>query len=186
MLFRSFETIRTQLGDLPIIAEDLGDLSPKVPLLLDHVGFPGMRVLTFAFSSDESDSFLPHNYPIEAIAYTGTHDNDTTLGWWKAAPDTEREFAASYLALDRSDPVKGFLEALWESRAMVAIAPLQDLLRLDSSARMNIPGTTDANWRWRATHDHITDERIPAQLNDLICRYRRAPGSQTSRRKSHP
>ncbi len=81
-----FEAVRAQLGDLPLIAEDLGDLSPKVPLLLDHVGFPGMRVLTFAFTTDESDSFLPHNYPIEAIVYTGTHDNDTTLGWWKRHP----------------------------------------------------------------------------------------------------
>jgi 4-alpha-glucanotransferase len=139
-----------------------------------------MRVLTFAFSSDDSDSFLPHNYPIEAIAYTGTHDNDTTLGWCRTAPDNEREFADRYLALDENDPVAGFLEALWASRAMVAIAPLQDLLRLDSSARMNIPGTTDANWRWRVTEGQITDERIPAQLIDLNRRYGRTSGSQVS------
>jgi 4-alpha-glucanotransferase len=175
-----FETVRAQLGDLPIIAEDLGDLSPKVPLLLDHVGFPGMRVLTFGFSSDESDPFLPHNYPVESIVYTGTHDNDTTLGWWKAAPEGERAFAASYLAVDESDPVAGFLEALWASRAMVAIAPLQDLLRLDSSARMNTPGTTDANWRWRATQSQITDQRIPEQLIDLNRRHGRTLDNRAS------
>jgi 4-alpha-glucanotransferase len=139
-----------------------------------------MRVLTFAFSSDETDSFLPHNYPVEAIVYTGTHDNDTTLGWWRSAPDDEREFAARYLAIDEDDPVAGFLEALWASRAMVAIVPLQDLLRLDSSARMNIPGTTEANWRWRVTEDQITDERIPAQLIDLNRRHRRTSGSPVS------
>ena len=96
------------------------------------------------------------------------------------APDGEREFAARYLALDESDPVGGFLDALWASRAMVAIVPLQDLLRLDSSARMNIPGTTDANWRWRATRNHITDARVPAQLLDLNLRYGRASGSHVS------
>jgi 4-alpha-glucanotransferase len=175
-----FDAIRERLGALPIIAEDLGDLSEKVPALLEETGFPGMRVLTFAFSTDESDSFLPHNYPVETVAYTGTHDNDTTLGWWRTAPEREREFAASYLSIDPEDPVAGFLDGLWGSRAMFTIAPLQDLLRLDSAARMNIPGTTDANWRWRVLPSQFADDGVAAQLRDLNDRYERSSGSQVS------
>ncbi|MGB9359902.1 MAG: 4-alpha-glucanotransferase [Acidimicrobiia bacterium] len=175
-----FETVRAELGDLPIIAEDLGELSPKIPILLDQVGFPGMRVLTFAFSSDETDPFLPHNYQVEAIAYTGTHDNDTTLGWWQSAPEGEREFAARYLDIDGNDPVRGFLDALWRSRAMFAIAPMQDLLRLDTSARMNVPGTTNANWRWRLDPAQFDDGHALAELSELNRRYGRASGSQVS------
>ncbi|MEA2023596.1 MAG: 4-alpha-glucanotransferase [Actinomycetota bacterium] len=175
-----FDAVRERLGALPIIAEDLGDLSDKVPELLDQTGFPGMRVLTFAFSTDESDSFLPHNYPVETVAYTGTHDNDTTLGWWTTAPEDERAFAARYLSIDPADPVAGFLEGLWDSRAMFAIAPLQDLLRLGSSARMNTPGTTDANWQWRVLPDQIADTGLATQLRHLNDRYERASVSQVS------
>jgi 4-alpha-glucanotransferase len=177
-----FEAVRARLGDLPIIAEDLGELSEKVPALLELVGFPGMRVLTFAFSTDETDSFLPHNYPAEAVAYTGTHDNDTTLGWWNSAAESERTFAQRYLELDPADPVTGFLEALWGSRAMFAIAPAQDLLGLDSSARMNIPGTTAGNWRWRMTEAQMNDERISRLLQTLNERYDRDSGSAISQR----
>jgi len=175
-----FNAVRERLGDLPIIAEDLGDLSDKVPELLDQVGFPGMRVLTFAFSTDEDDPFLPHNYPVETVAYTGTHDNDTTLGWWKSASKRERAFARDYLSLDPADPVRGFLEALWESRAMFAITTVQDLLRLGSAARMNIPATTDANWQWRLLPDQLSGDRIRGQLRDLNDRHGRASGSHVS------
>ncbi len=175
-----FQTVLAELGDLPIIAEDLGELSPKIPLLLDQVGFPGMRVLTFAFSSDASDPFLPHNHPIDSIAYTGTHDNDTTLGWWESAPQAEREFAARYLDVDVNDPVRAFLEALWGSRAMFALAPMQDLLRLDTGARMNIPGTTDANWRWRLEPAQFDDEPAMTELGELNRSYGRASGSHVS------
>ncbi len=175
-----FDAVRERLGALPIIAEDLGDLSDKVPELLARTGLPGMRVLTFAFSTDESDSFLPHNYPIETVAYTGTHDNDTTLGWWRTAPESQRAFAARYLSIDPADPVGGFLEGLWASRAMFALAPLQDLLRLGSAARMNIPGTTDANWRWRLLSSQIADDGVSEQLQNLNERYGRASGSQVS------
>ncbi len=175
-----FDAVRERLGALPIIAEDLGDLSAKVPELLDQTGFPGMRVLTFAFSTDESDSFLPHNYPVKTVAYTGTHDNDTTLGWWRTAPESEREFAARYLSIDPEDPVAGFLQGLWNSRAVFAIAPLQDLLRLGSAARMNEPGTTDANWQWRVLPDQIADDGIATQLGHLNDRYGRASVGQVS------
>jgi 4-alpha-glucanotransferase len=139
-----------------------------------------MRVLTFAFSTDESDTFLPHNYPIETVAYTGTHDNDTTLGWWRTAPKSQRAFATRYLSIDPQDPVGGFLEGLWASRAMFTLAPLQDLLRLGSSARMNIPATTDANWQWRLLPSQITDDEVSMQLHDLNDRHGRASGSQVS------
>ncbi|MEA2010405.1 MAG: 4-alpha-glucanotransferase [Actinomycetota bacterium] len=175
-----FDAVRERLGALPIIAEDLGDLSDKVPELLTRTGLPGMRVLTFAFSTDESDSFLPHNYPIETVAYTGTHDNDTTLGWWTSAPEHERAFATRYLSIDPDDPVRGFLEGLWASRAMFALVPLQDLLRLGSTARMNIPGTTDANWQWRVLSGQIAGDEVVTQLRDLNDRYDRSSGSQVS------
>lgn len=172
-----FDALRERLGDLPIIAEDLGDLSEKVPALLEAVGFPGMRVLVFAFSTDETDSFLPHNYPVETVAYTGTHDNDTTLGWWQSAPDAEREFARRYLSIDAADPVAGFLEALWASRAMFAIAPLQDLLRLGTEARMNTPGTTEANWQWRVSAEALESGRWSDELADLNRRHGRFDAS---------
>ncbi len=175
-----FDALRQRLGELPIIAEDLGDLSDKVPRLLEQTGFPGMRVLTFGFSTDESDPFLPHNYPVWTVAYTGTHDNDTTLGWWNTAPAREREFARNYLSLNEEDPVGGFLDALWESRAMFAIAPVQDLLRLGSAARMNTPGTTDANWQWRLLPHQLSDGPIMEQLSERNDRYGRASGSQVS------
>ena len=175
-----FDAVRDRLGALPIIAEDLGDLSDKVPELLAQTGLPGMKVLTFAFSTDETDMFLPHNYPIGAVAYTGTHDNDTTLGWWRTAPEDQRDFATRYLSLDQEDPVGGFLDGLWGSRAMFALAPMQDLLRLGSSARMNVPGTTDANWQWRLLSDQIADDGVAMQLRGLNDRHGRASGSQVS------
>ena len=175
-----FDAVRERLGSLPIIAEDLGDLSDKVPELLAQTGLPGMKVLTFAFSTDETDKFLPHNYPVETVAYTGTHDNDTTLGWWSSAPEDQRKFAARYLSLDPEDPVAGFLDGLWGSRAMFALALLQDLLRLGSTARMNLPGTTDANWQWRALSNEISDAGVATQLRDLNDRHGRASGSQAS------
>lgn len=175
-----FDAVRERLGTLPIIAEDLGDLSDKVPELLAETGLPGMKVLTFAFSTDESDSFLPHNYPVKTVAYTGTHDNDTTLGWWNTAPDDQRKFAARYLAIDPEDPVGGFLDGLWGSRAMFALAPMQDLLRLGSEARMNFPGTTDANWQWRLLPSQVADDGVVMQLRGLNDLHGRASGSHVS------
>jgi len=147
-----FTTVTARLGPLPVIAEDLGELSPAVPALLEATGFPGMRILQFAFDSDMTNPFLPHNHPRNAVAYTGTHDNDTTLGWWATAPDAERAFAGDYLGVDGTEPVGAFVRAVWASPAMFALVPLQDVLRLGSEARMNTPGTVGGrNWRWRLT-----------------------------------
>lgn len=146
-----FDAMREQLGTLPIIAEDLGELSEKVPQLLEATGFPGMRVLQFAWYTDEYNSFLPHNYIHNTVAYTGTHDNDTTLGWWQTAPSKEIAYATEYMGVDPKDPVEAFLETLWGSSAMFTLAPLQDFLRLGPEGRMNHPGTTTGNWTWRAS-----------------------------------
>ena len=167
-----FAAVRERLHDLPVIAEDLGDLSPAVPALLEQTGFPGMRVLQFAFTDGEHDPFLPHNYPQNTVAYTGTHDNDTTLGWWESAPESEKAFAAWYLDIEDDDPVGRFLEILWTSNAMFAIAPLQDLLRGGTAARMNTPSTTDGNWQWRAERDDIGPELVE-QLRGLNERHGR-------------
>ena len=170
-----FDTVRERLGNLPVIAEDLGDLSPAVPALLERTGFPGMRVLQFAFTDGEHDPFLPHNYPTNTVAYTGTHDNDTTLGWWGSAPDAETNFAAWYLDIDGGDPVGRFLEVLWGSAAMFTIAPLQDLLRAGSADRMNTPGTMADNWQWRVGSDDIGGA-LADQLRGLNGRHGRHTG----------
>jgi 4-alpha-glucanotransferase len=167
-----FDAMNRRLGDVPVIAEDLGDLSPAVPALLKRVAYPGMRILQFAFDSDAKNEFLPHHYPIRCVAYTGTHDNDTTLGWWKSAPRAEVAFAERYLDFDGTDPVGVFLDTLWGSAAMFALAPLQDLLRLDSSGRMNVPGTTAGNWQWRVRAD-AASEALAEQLRDLNRRHNR-------------
>jgi 4-alpha-glucanotransferase len=164
--------MRRHLGELPIIAEDLGDLSPAVPALLEKTGYPGMRVLQFAFSTDRDDPFLTHNYPTNTVAYTGTHDNDTTLGWWQSAPPEERDFAAEYLDIDDADPVGRFLEVLWASPAMFAVTTLQDLLRGGPGDRMNTPGTTSGNWQWRARRDDIGPALVE-QLRSLNQRHGR-------------
>jgi 4-alpha-glucanotransferase len=173
-----FDAMSERFGSLPIIAEDLGDLSDRVPALLDRVGFPGMRVLAFAFSDDETNDHLPHRYPFNSVAYTGTHDNDTTLGWWRSATEHERAFAARYLSVDPQDPVRAFLEAVWSSRSRFAIAPTQDLLRLGPEARMNTPGTTDGNWGWRLSPDDLAGDRIRSELRSLNDAYDRVSGSR--------
>ena len=144
-----FDAVKGALGQLPIIAEDLGELSPAVPALRDRLELPGMKIFQFGFDDDESHPFLPHNYPQRCVAYTGTHDNQTVNGWWATATDAERELAMRYLDWDGTYPASRFLEAVWASRAMFAVAPLQDFLGLDDRARMNTPGTTGGNWTWR-------------------------------------
>ncbi len=144
-----FESLRRRLGSLPIIAEDLGDLSPAVPKLRDALGLPGMKVFQFGFDDDETHPFLPHNYPDLCVAYTGTHDNDTVNGWYTSAPESERDLARRYLSWDGTDPAGRFIEAVWASPAVYAVAPLQDFLRLGPEGRMNVPGVAGGNWQWR-------------------------------------
>jgi 4-alpha-glucanotransferase len=134
--------------DLPFIAEDLGVITPDVVKLRDHFKIPGMKILQFAFSSPDN-SFLPHHFPGKCVVYTGTHDNDTSEGWFDNAPDVEKKFAKDYLGEGEGTISWDLIRGAWASVAVYAIAPMQDVLSLGSSARMNYPGRIGGNWEWR-------------------------------------
>ena len=151
-----FNVIQADLGELPIIAEDLGEITPDVFELRDRFGLPGMKILQFAFSDNENP-FLPHHYPENCVAYTGTHDNDTTHGWYEAASEHERDFARRYLSVDGSDIAWDLIRSIWNSVAIFALAPMQDLLSLGTVARMNYPGSTAGNWGWRMREEAVSD-----------------------------
>ncbi|MBK6429936.1 4-alpha-glucanotransferase [Candidatus Amarolinea dominans] len=168
-----FKTVRARLGDLPIIAEDLGFITPEVRALRDDFGLPGMRIVQFAFSSGPEDPFLPHNYVHNAAVYTGTHDNDTSVGWYRHSSTVEeRDFARRYLARDGDDIAWDFIRVAWASVADMALTPLQDLLSLDSEARMNFPGRPSGNWGWRYQADDLSAE-LGNRLLELTYLYRR-------------
>jgi len=150
-----FDALRKSLGELPIIAEDLGDITPEVETLRDSLNLPGMKVLQFAFS-DSDNAHLPHNFTGENwVAYTGTHDNDTTNGWWTAASTEERAFARCYLGKE-SIAAWDFIRLAYSSTARRAVVPMQDVLELDTEARMNTPGTASGNWSWRVEKEPLT------------------------------
>jgi 4-alpha-glucanotransferase len=154
-----FNAVRARFGDLAIIAEDLGVITPAVEALRDGFNLPGMKILQFAFYGDLTDPFLPHNYVTNCVVYTGTHDNDTTLGWWKSEPETTHNKVLEYLKVTGEDIVWDLIRAAWQSKAVMALAPLQDLLVLDTEARMNLPGSLGGrNWGWRYKGDVLTDE----------------------------
>ena len=144
-----FKAIAKALGPLPIIAEDLGVITPDVEALRRAFGFPGMRVLQFAFAGDASDRYLPHNHEHDTVVYTGTHDNDTVAGWWAAATDHERHFARGYLATDGHDMPWTMIRAAMASVADTAVFPMQDVLALPTECRMNLPGQSEGWWTWR-------------------------------------
>jgi 4-alpha-glucanotransferase len=156
-----FRAARAELGELPLVAENLGVITPEVEAIREEFGFPGMAVLQFAFGADaQAPTFRPHNFPREVAAYTGTHDNDTTVGWWrsKGSGDStrsgedirrERDFAMRYLNTDGSEIHWTFIRALEASVADTVLIPMQDVLGLGNEARMNQPATLGGNWRWR-------------------------------------
>lgn len=151
-----FHAIRSALGDLPIIAEDLGEITPDVVELRDKFGLPGMKILQFAFSGPENP-FLPHHYIPNCVAYTGTHDNDTSLGWYRTAPANERDYYHRYISRDNADVPGDMIRALWGSVAVFAIAPLQDFLRMGTEARMNFPGKVGGFWSWRMNENALSE-----------------------------
>jgi 4-alpha-glucanotransferase len=161
-----FQALHTALGELPIVAEDLGLITPDVAQLLADCGYPGMRVLLFAFGGDATHSYLPHHHVPGTVAYTGTHDTDTARGWWNAASAAERRFAASYLPASEHDIHWGLVRAACNSVAKLAIFPLQDVLGLGSEHRMNIPGTSTGNWGWRFDWSMVGPE--PGRVLGLI------------------
>ena len=144
-----FKAINRALGPMPIIAEDLGVITPDVEALRKKFGFPGMRILQFAFAGDASDRFLPHNHEPDTVVYTGTHDNDTVAGWWATASDAERHYARGYLATDGHDMAWTMIRAACASVADTAVHPMQDVLALPSECRMNYPGQSEGWWGWR-------------------------------------
>lgn len=178
-----FSAIRKALGELPIIAEDLGVITPDVEKLRDGFGFPGMRILQFAFSSDQKNIDLPHNYHRNVVVYTGTHDNDTTVGWFNSVAGegstrtaeqirAERNFCLKYLHTDGAEVHWDFIRAVLASVADTAILPLQDLLGLGTEARMNLPNSTKGNWIWRFADEALTEERAE-RLSDMTETYGR-------------
>jgi 4-alpha-glucanotransferase len=164
-----FDAIREALGELPLVAEDLGFITPEVHELRRAIGIPGMKILQFAFAQTNSPH-LPHCYDPLTVVYTGTHDNDTARGWFESASDEERQNARTYLGIDGQPVEQALIRAAWTSVAQTAIVPVQDILGLGSEARMNRPGATADNWAWRMDAGALTREHA-ARLRRLaeIC-----------------
>lgn len=179
-----FNKILETLGSLPIIAEDLGDIRQEVFDLRDQFNLPGMKIFQFAFADDPTDPFLPHNYPVNCVAYTGTHDNDTSVGWYNSAPEVEKDFCRRYLACDWQGIPWEMIRAVWQSSARIAVAPLQDFLSLDTSARMNYPGRLGGNWTWRMTSNELSDDLI-RRTREINWLYNRLPELQVKKKKTH-
>jgi 4-alpha-glucanotransferase len=179
-----FEALREALGDLPIIAEDLGVITPEVIELRERFGFPGMKILQFAFDEDAlrasfgeagpdwRNPFLPHNYTPNFVVYTGTHDNDTARGWFENATPDQRQKALAYLDCEPANVTWALIRAVFSSVADTAIVPLQDVLGLGSEARMNLPATVGTNWKWRCAPGAWTDP-IADRLATLVELYER-------------
>jgi 4-alpha-glucanotransferase len=169
-----FEAVEKALGPLPIIAEDLGVITPPVRELRDRFGFPGMRIFQFGFASDADDLFLPYNYVPNCVVYTGSHDNNTVLGWFRTCTPKERQAALSYFGTDGHDISWDFARWLLASVADTAVVPLQELLSLGTEARMNYPSRLGGNWNWRVLPGALTPE-IRQRLRSLTAAYGRAP-----------
>lgn len=168
-----FNKIKDELGELNIIAEDLGFMTEDVVRLIKETGYPGMKVLQFAFDSREESDYLPHNYDKNCVVYTGTHDNDTVIGWFKEIPKEDYDFAVRYLKLDHKEGINwGLIRGAWASTAYLAIAQMQDFLGLGSEARMNIPSTLGGNWTWRVGKDMLTEE-LALKIAELTRTYGR-------------
>jgi 4-alpha-glucanotransferase len=179
-----FEALENALGKLPIVAENLGVITPEVEALRTRFGFPGMAILQFAFGKDpQAPDFKPHNYPHHLVAYTGTHDNDTVVGWWTSAAGAgstrtsadvaeELEYARRYLNTDGHEINWAMIRTLVASVADIALFPLQDVLGVGSKGRMNLPGTSSGNWRWRFRWEELTPA-MSTRLKQLVEIYER-------------
>jgi 4-alpha-glucanotransferase len=176
-----FDALRAEFGpELPIIAEDLGIITDAVRALRKRVRLPGMKVLHFAFADDSSHEYLPHNYEEDYVVYLGTHDNDTTIGWYNSRDREERAFVLRYLGRDGHDIVWSMMQLAFMSVANMAVVTAQDLLKLGSEARMNTPGTTGGNWQWRYQSGALGGDTA-RWLGQLTTTYGRAIGEDTER-----
>lgn len=173
-----FDTLEQKLGRLNIIVEDLGFLTPSVLQLVKDSGFPGMKVIQFAFDSREGSNYLPHTYTEHCVVYTGTHDNDTLLGWMKTAPGASVRFAKEYLNLTKEEGYNwGMMRGAWSSVGELAVVPMQDLLDIGSAGRMNTPSTLGGNWQWRALPGEITG-KLAKKIYRSMEMYGRLPEKQ--------
>lgn len=171
--YELFAVMKKQLGKRKVIAEDLGFLTPSVIRLVKRTGFPGMKILQFAFDSREESDYLPHNYTANSIVYTGTHDNDTMLGWWKTFSKKDKAFAKRYLNVKTDREINWvFIRACMSSVSETAVIPMQDYLGLGSEARINTPSTLGDNWKWRMLDGQFTDE-IADRMYELTKLYYR-------------
>lgn len=167
-----FEAMSRALGGLPIIAEDLGEITPDVIALRDRFDLPGMKILQFGFEADPLHDFLPHNYPRRCVAYTGTHDNDTAVGWYQSASDARRDFCRRYLASGGENIAWDMIRAVWSSVAEIAVVPMQDVLALGTETRMNFPSRAEGNWCWRLRPDQLALD-LAARLREINYLYAR-------------
>jgi 4-alpha-glucanotransferase len=161
-----FEALRRTLGPLPLWAEDLGAITKPVAQLRDRFGFLGMRILQYGLAGCGPNPYLPEAYPEDCVAYTGTHDNDTLVGWYRRAPARARAFTRSYLGTSSDDIAWPAIERMLASRARHVVFPLQDILGLDNRSRMNLPGTTQGNWQWRFSEGDLRSD-LARRLHDL-------------------
>lgn len=170
-----FHVLKQTLGNMRIIAEDLGHITPSVRKLLQDTEFPGMKVLQFAFDRHEDSDYLPHNYPQNCVAYTGTHDNETFVGWLRSAPRSNTGYAKQYMRLSQREGYHwGVMKCLWASMADSVIIPMQDVLGLDNTARMNTPSTLGGNWKWRALPSQINKD-LAKKVKRQMSSYKRMP-----------
>jgi 4-alpha-glucanotransferase len=171
-----FARLEHELGRLPLVAEDLGVITDEVTALRKKYRMPGMKILQFAFGSGADNPYLPFRHSRDAVVYTGTHDNDTTLGWYRALSEAEREEVDDYLGYSKEPMPWPMIRAALGSPASLAILPMQDVLGLDGEHRMNTPGTAEGNWTWRFQWEQVTPE-LPGRLTHLVQLYGRAPGA---------
>jgi 4-alpha-glucanotransferase len=172
--------MKREFGSLPFLAEDLGVITPDVIALRDQFHVPGTRVLQFAFDGGPDNPNLPVNFVSNTVVYTGTHDNNTTRGWYEGLPDDQRQKLRRCLEIpdvESTAVAEGLLKLAWSSAAGLALAPLQDLLNLGTDARMNVPGSTKGNWRWRCTEEMLSTTAFD-RLRDLTRSTKRSPTNQ--------
>ncbi|MGW8309668.1 MAG: 4-alpha-glucanotransferase [Thiogranum sp.] len=167
-----FQVLKQVFGDLPLVAEDLGVITPEVTALRTAFGLPGMKILQFAFDGSSDNPYLPHNHEVLSVVYTGTHDNNTTLGWYQELEEEERATVRRYLGESDEAMPALLMRAALASVARLAVIPLQDVLELDGTHRMNVPGVADDNWRWRFQWDQV-QEHQKQRLRDWIAMYGR-------------
>ena len=168
-----FRALERKLGTLNVIAEDLGILTDEVHRLREATGFPGMKILQFAFDPDSESTYLPHNCSGNCVVYSGTHDNDTALGWFDHLDEKEQEFVCRYLNIKGREEISwALIRSAWSTSAPLAVVQMQDVLDLPHSARMNLPGTVGSNWSWRMKPEQLSDE-LAAKLNKLTKTYYR-------------